>query len=67
MNHCHDAQQLLRVTAEELKVDVETISEPLFNPGDWSFDEKNKVVIWVTGVNGVMALQDTRVKGGGFV
>lgn len=67
VNHCYIAQQLLAKTAKDMKVDVVVVAEPLFDPGSWIFAEANHAAIWVTGINCIRALDDTVVRGNGFV
>ncbi|XP_076660541.1 uncharacterized protein LOC143363896 [Halictus rubicundus] len=51
--HC-----LLNQTTEELGADIVLISEPLYNPGNWTYSPGGKTAIWITNKNGIKRLED---------
>lgn len=58
VNHCRDAQHLLRATAAELRIDVVAVADPLWNPGGWAYGGTHGAAVRVTGFNGRRALDD---------
>lgn len=57
-NHCRLAQCLLMQTAAEEGADIVLITEPLFNPGDWTYNDKGTTAIWTTKFNGLQKYED---------
>lgn len=64
-NHCEAAQDLLKQTVRERKVDIVLLSEPYKNMqnSDWISDRSRKATIWTCGN---LAFQNTNAQHTGF-